>query len=51
MTATILRDGEIVADEWTVVEDGRTELGAGVGKIIRDAGPVAGGAGGAAFGV
>jgi uncharacterized protein (DUF934 family) len=34
MTATILRDGEIVADEWTVVEDGRTELGAAGGKVI-----------------
>jgi uncharacterized protein (DUF934 family) len=34
MTTTILRDGEIVTDEWTVVEDGRTELGADGGKVI-----------------
>ncbi len=34
MTATILRHGEIVADDWTVVEDGRTELGAAGGKVI-----------------
>jgi len=33
MTA-ILRAGEIVADDWTVVEDGRTELGAAGGKVI-----------------
>ena len=33
MTA-ILRGGEIVADDWTVVEDGRTELGAAGGKVI-----------------
>jgi len=34
MTATILRRGEIVTDDWTVVEDGRTELGAAGGKVI-----------------
>jgi uncharacterized protein (DUF934 family) len=34
MTATILRHGEIVADDWTVVEDARTELGAAGGKVI-----------------
>ena len=33
MTAILLR-GEIVADDWTVVEDGRTEPGAVGGKII-----------------
>src|ERR1700741_1118478 len=33
MTA-ILRGGEIVADDWTLVEDGRTELGAAGGKGI-----------------
>lgn len=33
MTA-ILRGGEIVADDWTVVEDGRTELGTAGGKVI-----------------
>jgi uncharacterized protein (DUF934 family) len=34
MTSKILRGGEIVADEWTVVEDGRTELGEAGGKVI-----------------
>jgi uncharacterized protein (DUF934 family) len=34
MTAKILRKGEIVADDWTVIEDGRTELGVGGGKVI-----------------
>jgi uncharacterized protein (DUF934 family) len=34
MTANILRGGEIVADEWTVVEDGRGELGEDGGKVI-----------------
>lgn len=33
MTA-ILRRGEIVADAWTLIEDGRTELAAGGGKVI-----------------
>lgn len=31
---SILRGGEIVADDWTVIEDGRAELGAGGGKVI-----------------
>lgn len=34
MTATILRGGELVEDNWTVVEDGRTELAPGDGKVI-----------------
>ncbi len=34
MTATILRDGEISSDDWTVIEDGRTEIEAGGGKVI-----------------
>lgn len=34
MTATILRDGELVADDWTVIEDGRSEIGAAGGKVI-----------------
>jgi uncharacterized protein (DUF934 family) len=34
MTATILRGREIVADDWTVIEDGRTELGTAGGKVI-----------------
>ena len=33
MSAVLLR-GEIVADDWTVVEDGRTELGTGGAKVI-----------------
>lgn len=34
MTATILRDGELAGDDWTVVEDGRAELGPAAGKVI-----------------
>lgn len=34
MTVTILRDGEIVADNWTVIEDGRTEIGSSGGRVI-----------------
>ena len=34
MTATILRDGELVEDNWTLIEDGRTELVPGGGKAI-----------------
>jgi uncharacterized protein (DUF934 family) len=34
MTGRILRGGEIVGDDWTVVEDGRTELATGGGKVI-----------------
>ncbi len=33
-TATILRDGELVGDDWTVIEDGRTEIESGGGKVI-----------------
>ena len=28
MTATILRDGELAADDWTLVEDGSSDVGA-----------------------
>ena len=34
MTATILRAGQLAADDWTVVEDGRTDIGSGGGKVI-----------------
>lgn len=34
MTATILRGGELVSDDWTVIEDGRTEIESGAGKVI-----------------
>ncbi|HEY1892246.1 MAG TPA: DUF934 domain-containing protein [Steroidobacteraceae bacterium] len=34
MTTTILRDGELVADDWTVIEDGRSEIGASADKVI-----------------
>ena len=34
MTATILRAGELAADDWTVIEDGRTDIGSGGGKVI-----------------
>jgi uncharacterized protein (DUF934 family) len=34
MTATILRDGELVADEWTVIEDGRSVVGTPGDKVI-----------------
>jgi uncharacterized protein (DUF934 family) len=34
MTLTILRDGELVADDWTVIEDGRTELESDGRKVI-----------------
>ena len=34
MTATILRDGELVADDWTVVEDGLADIAAAGGKVI-----------------
>ena len=34
MTAAILRNGEISSDDWTVIEDGRTEIEAGGGKVI-----------------
>ncbi|MGH7690736.1 MAG: DUF934 domain-containing protein [Gemmatimonadaceae bacterium] len=34
MTATILRGGELVSDDWTVIEDGRTEIESHGGKVI-----------------
>lgn len=34
MTVTILRGGELVDDNWTVIEDGRTEVEAVDGKVI-----------------
>lgn len=34
MTVTILHGGELVEDDWTVIEDGRTELEAAGGKVI-----------------
>ena len=34
MTAMILRKGEPTADDWTVVEDGRSEAGSAGGKVI-----------------
>jgi uncharacterized protein (DUF934 family) len=34
MSATILRRGEIAEDNWTVVEDGTTQIEAGGGKVI-----------------
>ena len=34
MTTTILHDGELVADDWTLIEDGCSEIGASAGKVI-----------------
>ena len=34
MTAVILREGELVADDWTVVEDDRMEIGSPSPKVI-----------------
>jgi uncharacterized protein (DUF934 family) len=34
MTATILRGGELIEDNWTVIEDGRTAIDSGGGKVI-----------------
>jgi uncharacterized protein (DUF934 family) len=34
MTARILRNGELVDDDWMLVEDGRTDIGTGGGKVI-----------------
>ncbi|MGH8179821.1 MAG: DUF934 domain-containing protein, partial [Steroidobacteraceae bacterium] len=34
MTAMILHKGEPTADDWTVVEDGRSEAGSAGGKVI-----------------
>jgi uncharacterized protein (DUF934 family) len=34
MTITILRAGEVVEDNWKVIEDGRTEIESSGGKVI-----------------
>jgi uncharacterized protein (DUF934 family) len=34
MSATILRGGELVEDNWTLIEDGRTEIESDAGKVI-----------------
>jgi uncharacterized protein (DUF934 family) len=34
MTATILRKGELAADDWTLIEDGRADVSPGGGKVI-----------------
>lgn len=34
MTMRILRNSELVEDEWTVIEDGRADIEAGPGKVI-----------------
>ena len=34
MTLTNLRDGELAADDWTLLEDGRAEIGSAGGKVI-----------------
>jgi uncharacterized protein (DUF934 family) len=34
MSATILRGGELVEDNWTLIEDGRAEIEPGSGKVI-----------------
>ncbi len=34
MTMTILRDGALVQDDWTLVEDGRTDIELAGGKVI-----------------
>lgn len=34
MTTVILRDGELVQDDWTVLEDGNTELETAGGRVI-----------------
>ena len=34
MTARILRNSELVDDDWTLVEDGRTDIETGGGKVI-----------------
>lgn len=34
MTATILHGGELVEDNWTLIEDARTEIESGAGKVI-----------------
>ena len=34
MTGTILRNGELAVDDWTVIEDGRSEVEPDGGKVI-----------------
>lgn len=34
MTATMLSRGELVGDDWTLIEDGRAEIESGGGKVI-----------------
>ena len=34
MTMRILRNSELVEDEWTLIEDGRADIEAGPGKVI-----------------
>jgi uncharacterized protein (DUF934 family) len=34
MSTTILRDGELVADDWTVIEDGSADIAATGAKVI-----------------
>ena len=34
MTMTILREGELAADNWSVVEDGRTDVGSAGDRVI-----------------
>ncbi|HEX5462082.1 MAG TPA: DUF934 domain-containing protein [Steroidobacteraceae bacterium] len=34
MTVTVLSRGELVDDSWTLIEDGRTEIGPAGGKVI-----------------
>lgn len=34
MTTTILREGEVVQDTWTLIEDGRTEIDSAGGNVI-----------------
>lgn len=34
MTLTILRDGQLVEDNWTLIEDGSSEIRAGEAKVI-----------------
>jgi uncharacterized protein (DUF934 family) len=34
MTVTILRNGELVGDDWTIIEDGRTQIESDGGKVI-----------------
>ena len=34
MTLTVLRNGELAADDWALLEDGRAEIGSAGGKVI-----------------